>query len=299
MELSEIKNNPECPPVFILIRTSARPIFFSRCMQSVKKQTYPNIITIVHRDDPGDEYIEGDIIIRSKREPYVGNGHFNLYCNKLLETIPEGIEGWYHFIDDDDEYYDENVIENLVKNAKRDCINVARVQRWHDTVFPRDWGTQKSYQTECFFLHTDHKDKARWWSKKGGDHNYSRQLTAIMPVNWIDNLIIAKAQKGKGHGSRYDADFDGEVVKTVRLKKTPESIVDQRSTVSTCGNRYKNEKLVVVYYIRRVVGKTVIKGKAGEKKFMPLHYAEKLLNQGKVKIIDYDAHNNEILRQMI
>ena len=106
-----------------------------------------------------------------------------------------------HFIDDDDEYYDENVIENLVKNAKRDCVNVGRSQRREGRIYPKRWKNQRSYQTECFFLHTDHKKKATWWNRRGGDHNYSKQLTKILDINWID-MIICNAQAGKGYGKR-------------------------------------------------------------------------------------------------
>ena len=149
-------------PVYILVRTSGRPDFFERMMQTIKNQTYKNIVTIVYSDDPRDQYVTGDIVIngRSYSSEY-GNGTYNLYNNDLLRKIPPG-PGWYHFIDDDDEYYNENVIEQMVENSKKDHINVCHVQRWNNTIFPKSWGTQMSYQTECFFLHTDHKHKAKW-----------------------------------------------------------------------------------------------------------------------------------------
>jgi len=191
-------------PVYILIRTSNRPLFFERMMETIKNQTYKNIVTIVHSDDPRDEYVTGDIIINGHAYGNgYGNGTYNLYNNRLLRAIPQG-EGWYHFIDDDDEYADKTVIERLVENSKREYMNVGRVQRWNKTIWPRKWGEQLSYQTECFFLHTDHKNKAKWWGHTGGDHNYSKKLTKTMPVNWIEDLLICKAQEGKGHGRKFD-----------------------------------------------------------------------------------------------
>lgn len=192
-------------PVYILIRTSNRPLFFSAMMDSIKNQTYKKIVTIIHSDDPRDEYITGDIVIRGTAYGLeYGNGSYNLYNNRLLKAIPADKSGWFHFIDDDDEYFAPDVIKKLVKNSKRDHVNVGKVERWNGTVWPRKWGEQKSYQTECFFVHTDHRYKARWWGGKGGDHHYSKQLTKIMPVNWIEDLMICKAQEGKGHGRKLD-----------------------------------------------------------------------------------------------
>ena len=108
-------------PVYILIRTSKRPVFFSQMMETIKNQTYPNIITIVHTDDPADTYVSGDIIIRGerlKKSPQM-TAPYNLYNNTLLRSIPDG-EGWYHFIDDDDLYAAPDVIEKLVKYSRRE-----------------------------------------------------------------------------------------------------------------------------------------------------------------------------------
>ena len=31
-----------------------------------------------------------------------------------------------------------------------------------------------------------------------------KQLTKILPINWIENVLICKAQEGKGHGRKCD-----------------------------------------------------------------------------------------------
>jgi hypothetical protein len=191
-------------------------------METIKNQTYENIVTIVHSDDPRDEYITGDIIIRGAiYGPEYGNATYNLYNNRLLREIPSG-PGWYHFIDDDDEYASPDAIEKLVKNSKRDHVNIGRVRRWNKTIWPKHWGTQKSYQTECFFIHTDHKLKAKWWGNKGGDHNYSKKLTKVLPINWIEDLLICIAQEGKGHGKKLDK--GGKRSKLLRNIKPDEKI---------------------------------------------------------------------------
>jgi hypothetical protein len=216
-------------PVYILIRTSRRPEYFRRMMETVKSQTYKNIVTIVHSDDPRDNYIEGDVIIKGTAYgPEYGNGPYNLYNNRLLKAIPGG-SGWYHFIDDDDEYAAPDVIEKFVNASKRDHINIARVVRWNGVVFPKDWGKQCSYQTECFFLHTDHKSKAKWWAHLGGDHDYSKKLTRILPQNWIDNLTVCRAQTGKGHGRRLD--ING------KFNNNFDQLVDDNKMVAVVGLR--------------------------------------------------------------
>jgi hypothetical protein len=193
-------------PVYILIRTSRRPVFFARMMETIQQQTYKNIVTIVHSDCPLDrDYVAGDIVIRDKAfGPEFGSGAYNLYNNRLLKAMPEG-PGWYHFMDDDDEYAGADSIERMVAQGKRDHINVFRVKRWGGKVFPEKWGVQKSFQTECFFLHTDHKAVAQWWGNLGGDHDYSKKIARVLPTNWCDGPIIVQAQEGKGHGRRTDA----------------------------------------------------------------------------------------------
>ena len=261
-------------PVFILIRTSARPEFFKNMMKSIKEQTYKNIVTIVHTDEHNDDYVEGDIIIRSERNPAEGPGFYNLYCNKLLKAIPD-VEGWYHFIDDDDMYAAPDVIERLVNASNRGCINIGRVQRWNETVWPKRWGNQESYQTECFFLHTDHKNLATWHNKKGGDHNYSKKITRILKKNWIEDLLIAMAQKGKGRGKRNDLHDP----LPSKIKKVDAVIV------SRVGARQMGP-MVQVKYIKRVSGGSKKRGAAGEKKLIPLRYAKRLFRIGRIEILD-------------
>lgn len=193
------------PPFYILIRTSKRPKFFAKMMTSIKAQTYSNIITIVHTDDQNDTYIQGDIIIKGERK-YPTKEHkapYNLYNNTLLQSIPEGA-GWYMFIDDDDIYTAPDVIEKALQYCKEDFINVTRVIRWNHQIYPRNWHSCKSFQTECFILHTKHKGIALWWDHQGGDHYYSRQIIEKLKINWIDGVILCQAQEGKGHGHRFD-----------------------------------------------------------------------------------------------
>ncbi len=235
-------------------------------METVKFQTYKNIITIVHSDDPRDEYVDGDIILHGTAYgPEYGNGTYNLYNNALLRAIPSG-PGWFHFMDDDDEYAAPDVIEKLVAASKPGYVNVAHVQRVMRrgvVQFPDKWGSQKSYQTECFFLHTDHKGKAKWWGNRGGDHHYSKQLTRILPINWIENLLICKAQEAKGHGNKLD----------LGLKKAHRKL-DWPADKPIC----------VLGLIKQPYGAKEERIRQGELKYMPYEAAACLEKDGFVKI---------------
>lgn len=260
-------------PIYILIRTSKREKFFFRMMQSVKEQTYPNITTIVHTDDPEDSYVEGDIIISGERlqkgdidpctKTAIGEAPYNLYCNTLLENIPDE-PGWFHFLDDDDMYAAPEVLEKIIPQCKKDHINVFRVHRWNNSIYPMKWKAQKTFQTECFILHTSHKDIGRWWSRRGGDHYYTKQITDILPINWIDDIIVCRSQEGKGHGIRMDA---GQMI----------------------GNRMSGHAKsaflpMTVLFIETVKFPNDARGKAGEIKNVPQYRAYQLEHRGKVII---------------
>ena len=244
-------------PVYILIRTSNRPQYFSNLMQSIKSQTHKNIITIVHSDDPRDDYVTGDIVIRGPvYHPNMGTGPYNLYNNRLLAAIPRG-PGWYHFIDDDDIYMDDKVIESLVKNARNDCVNVGRVTRWAGTVWPKNWGLQRSFQTECFFLPTSFRKDGKWWANKGGDHYYSRQLTEKYPIHWMSSVMICRAQEGKNHGRRIDVgkkapergevEFEKATVLMIRETQNPR-IPEMREMEYKKAVELETKKLGVITY---------------------------------------------------
>jgi len=264
------KSEEEIDPVYILIRTSGRPKFFEKMMESIRKQTYKNIITIVHTDNEKDkDYIDGDIVIES--EPYpreIGTATYNLYCNKLLEAIPDK-RGWYMFLDDDDIFSRIDAVEKFVKNSDRYKINICRVRRWNGTVWPRAWGKCKSFQTECMMLHTDHKLKWKWNANIAGDHYYSRQATKELHINWIDGLIACEAQKGKGLGQRIDLN----------------DWSDKKKRISHVGARNLGPP-VKVQYIRKTHGRKNERGLKGEVKIIPEKYAKRLEKVGRVVILN-------------
>ena len=257
-------------PVIVLIRTSGRPKFYANMMASIREQTYPKIETIVHIDDPADmDYVKGtaNIIVQGRPEtgPEIGSAPYNLYCNTLLDTIPDDIDGWFYFLDDDDMFASPDALERMVESSKKNCVNVARSDRGEGNIWPKFWRGQNSFQTECFLIHTAYKGVGRWWSKRAGDHHYSKQLTEKLSINWIDNLIIARAQQGKNRGARNDLAEPNE-------------------------KQNKNRR-VPVYYLHAVKKPVEMAGNHGDIKLVPYRFAEKLVAKRFAKMLDSDKYN--------
>lgn len=217
-------------PLYILTRTSGRPEFFRRCRESVKALTWPGgVVHIVHVDDPRSErYVECDILIKGMAHgPNMGTAPYNLYNDRLLKAIPS--PGWVAFLDDDDVYTAPDVFEQVLGDEPDTSkMHICKTMRWNDTIWPRNWGKQTSFQTECFVIYSEIAKKAKWWGDKGGDHHYTRQLTRKLrtPMVWRD-VLVAKAQEGKGHGKLVDIggavmdtdDYPAEAMVWVKLHK--------------------------------------------------------------------------------
>ena len=277
-------------PVYVLTRTSHRPGYFSVMRKSVLEQDYPNIIHIVHSDDPRDDYVEGDIIIRGPcYGPEFGNAPYNLYCNRLLDAIPKE-PGWIHFIDDDDFYMAPDVISKLVSLAEHDKMIVGRVVRKR-----KDLDTQnadnvtvvalrrKTFQTERFMFHTDYKQRARWWAHTSGDHNFCAQLNQILDISFYPDLWIAEAITGKNRGR----------------------LIDESGYVDYSG-KYPSEKLVTVRAMKTLPGRRMHQGrmyrmpygdayKLEQKKYVRVTYPELIIEGGE----QYMAKNEEKKEVMV
>ncbi len=50
---------------------------------------------------------------------------------------------------------------------------------------------------------SDIAKRFKWWSDKGGDHHYTKQISRLCKLSWHD-IVIARACVGKGHGRRED-----------------------------------------------------------------------------------------------
>ena len=119
----ETFENEEPPLLFVLTRTSGRPMFFKKARDSLKEQTYGNWQHLVSADtDESYEYAIKDpyrkevVRVQKTEKTTEKTCPYNLYFNKLIEKIPDG--SWMCFLDDDGKMYDRYALENLSKQIK-------------------------------------------------------------------------------------------------------------------------------------------------------------------------------------
>jgi len=171
------------------------------------------------------------------------------------------------FLDDDDIFFDNTVIERFVKASQPDHINICHVMRWNFEIFPKRWkDPQFGAQTECFMIHTKHKNLAQWWDNKGGDYDYSRKIQALLPSNFIDTIISCKPQEGKGNGKCNDLG---------------------RNAPERPGNICFQD--VLIEFIKEIKTPKALRGKVGDVRTMQRMRAERLEAKGKVRILSEEV----------
>jgi len=185
----------------ILIRTTYRPRFFKKCIESIIKQNYKNIRIICCYDDfkcldylqKYEKLIDYYYIYSNNKSKY----KYNLYVNDLISRVNEG---WIIFLDDDDKFSSNNVLSLLNENIKsNDDIIFWKFLRPDKEIYPKNINDIKSGQiancTYCF--HSNFKNSAKWTSSQIGDfhfinklvksHNFNRKFIEICLTKTIWN----------------------------------------------------------------------------------------------------------------
>jgi hypothetical protein len=199
----------------VLTRTSNRPKMFGRLREALRLQEFDGrIYHAVYSDDPSDDYIEGDFIVRGKRLPKGGRNSFpwELYNLYLMIKVQESrIPGFIIFIDDDDIPNGKNAIQTIVSNAEHDSILLWKVERENGRISPFVWENDLNSKDgrvcwEAGTFHTRHLAKALEVGvddRDGADGRFWYRLSQRLPVKWLDKVLM-KPQVGKGHGRRND-----------------------------------------------------------------------------------------------
>lgn len=166
----------------ILIRTSNRPEYCKKCIESILEQHYNNYQIIICYDKVEslaylDNYKNNDKIqyfyveVESK-EKY----KFNLYCNILMDKVEEG---WIMFLDDDDKLTHNKVLPMLNENIEsEDCLYIWKFLRPDKIIYPKNINHIKLGELcSCgFIFNNKHKDKSRWPDKQCGDFSFFNEL---------------------------------------------------------------------------------------------------------------------------
>ena len=127
-------------PVFIITRTSNRPNYFTKCIESIQEQTYKNIINVVTVESPKDEKYVKKITKFSSQKPIICkvtkedkedttimidgikfyHAPYNKYVNeansKIINYCKENgiVDYVVTLMDDDDCYTEKTAIEKIV-----------------------------------------------------------------------------------------------------------------------------------------------------------------------------------------
>ncbi len=189
----------------ILIRTSGRPNYFKKAVQSVEMQTYKNWRIIVSVDDKESEkYVQGYEFIRPRRRARETGYFFNRYFNDLLNKVKEG---FVIYLDDDVEIIDPLFFEKIATYMEQDVLILWKYQFENGRIIPEKeyFGREpvrKHIDTGCF-SHSI-KYKHRWTSLRASDWRVAMQLYKEIPNKaWIDEVFIRAGNNG-GLGKRKD-----------------------------------------------------------------------------------------------
>lgn len=161
----------------ILIRTSDRPGFFKKCIESVLNQTYKGKVNIYVTCDTQNtlnyvtKYKNINIIKVKKIEKEYW---FNLYCNILLDIVKDG---WMIFLDDDDMFITDNALDIISSNISSEFdLIIWNYLRPDKIISPNNNFVMGEIDTTCFCFHSKHKNKSKWIDRRGGDFYFYKKL---------------------------------------------------------------------------------------------------------------------------
>lgn len=177
----------------ILIRTSNRPEYFKKCIDSVISQNYTNYEIFVCYDDiKSYDYIKNCnlnitsfyINIESDKKY-----KFNLYCNYLMDYVNEG---FIIFLDDDDEFSHNKVFNIINENIQNeDTILIWKFMRPDKLIYPSNINKINlgEIDTTSVCFNSKFKNLSKWGDNKNGDYHFYKDLfskaTNIVFINYI------------------------------------------------------------------------------------------------------------------
>jgi glycosyltransferase involved in cell wall biosynthesis len=208
------------PLINILTRTSNRPNGFDITYHSVKNQTYKNIKHIVSYDDDNDlSYLGnyGDIeLVKIDKMGLINNDNsvspntgkyspHNLYFNEMVKYIDSG---WIIYLDDDDEFTDETVIEkivNVINENDEDTLIFWQFKLGENWILPKDISKNippviGNIGGSTIAFNIKYKDIAIWDSWKCSDFRVIDKLYRSVPkIKFIKDVLVLAPIPGSGN----------------------------------------------------------------------------------------------------
>lgn len=195
--------------ISILIRTSNRPEYFKKCIDSILKQEYTHYKVFIcydkvesldylemYKDNPKIHYFYIQIESDKKYK-------FNLYCNQLLDCVKDG---YVLFLDDDDILCHSSVLRVLNAHCKMDSILIWNFYRADKLIFPVnvDNIVLGEIDTSSFMAHINTYINCKWGSEQCGDFTFFNQVicTNNPTIKYVD-YILCRTQFGNKIGNSY------------------------------------------------------------------------------------------------
>lgn len=189
----------------ILIRTHERPIAFTRCIESIKGQTYKEVNLIVTTDTVRSHYYANQILAESGL-PYKTVGQmptskskffYNLYCNTLIDKVNDG---WLFFLDDDDVLAHNGAIEGITREFIHKKPVICQMLR-HDKPKPSNkFIDEKRVDSgyiglPCIAIHSDIK-RANFTDDENADYQWIEQYAH--DAVFVKKVLVNSKQRGHG-----------------------------------------------------------------------------------------------------
>lgn len=203
----------------ILIRTSDRPIFFKKCIESILNQKHGKLNLIVSADTAqsvkyasdilGMETIGTDVTFEIMPMKKGNMKYFyNAYLNKMIERVKTG---WIWCVDDDDELaggalsrLETEIIQPCATRINMFIFQMCRAAGNQNIIKP--WGMP--YQNfhpvlgqigmPCFLLHHSLKDKVKFTAKEDSDFRYIRDVMQHANYRVINEVMVNVSPRGFG-----------------------------------------------------------------------------------------------------
>lgn len=216
----------EIPCFNILIRTH-RPNYLSKCMESIKKQTYQNINVVLICDSEQAavatrQYDARMIMVEKKlfterNVEGIEYGAFFPY-NLYIEQAQSKVNGFIVVLDDDDKFSRPDSLSTIAKKAEVDSILIWKVDFNKDGIKPSySFGKEVAlYDVTgigiCY--HSKHIGLTDWNEWKRGDFRTAKRLSEKLNVVWIDDVLTGLQDiPGKGIKKDLPNPADNVIVK--------------------------------------------------------------------------------------
>lgn len=180
------------PLINILIRTSKRPAEFKRCLNSIVKQSYPNIRIIIGYDNEAAlKYIpkglETVFVTGDRNLPY----WYDTYCNQLKSLVNDG----YFFFLDDDDILNPNVLKDIPLNNQAIIVQLQRV----NNVVPKDLNFRRgTIGMPCLILHYSLKAIADIHGSGTGDYFWIKEVISKVEPVFVPIVVVYSFGRGLG-----------------------------------------------------------------------------------------------------